>query len=170
MTTPSTALQLAAAAEAIYPTLGAGAARVSDDGYVGGLHETARACGEVSLALRDAVGRSTVEPTAAVVEVLDAALDGDETGALAVYATTMVVLPRLLVALRDARELGDPVGPATLATLATASDTVVAALRRLARHAHDQDIYDDPVWQAAARDLARILDDAGYAESLVVSR
>ena len=159
--------QLAAAAQAVYATLGAGAGALLDDGYVVGLYEMARACGEVSLLLRGAAGLSTVAPTAAVVEVLATALAGDETGALATYATTMVVLPRLLVGLRDVRAVAPP---DEAPTLVTATDTLVAALRRLAVYGHDQDIFDDPDWQNAARALSRTLDEAGYAESLADAR
>ncbi len=158
--------ELAAAAEALYATLGAGAPALSDDGYVVGLYEMARACGEVSLSLREAAGVATIAPAPVVVDVLAAALAEDDTGALAVYATTMVVLPRLLVALRDAREAAT----SEAAILTAATDTLVAALRRLASAARDHDVYDDPDWQRAARALSRTLDEAGLAESLVPRR
>ena len=163
-----TTRSIACAAQAIYGVLGRRAGEVGDDGYVVGLYEMARACGTVSLTLREALEEATVPPTPVVVDVLTAALDADPTGALAVYATTMVVLPRLLVALRDARV--DELDPSRGETLVQVTDVVVRALRRLAQHAHDQDIYDDPAWQAAARALSRTLEDAGYGESLVISR
>ena len=167
MTSPST-LELAAAAEALYRVLGRRAGEVRDDGYVVGLYEMARSCGAVSLALRERAGVAALSPTPVVAEVLERAIDGDDTGALAVYATTMVVLPRLLVALRDARVV-EP-DPANAEVLVQVTDVVVGALRRLAQHAHDQAIYDDPTWQEAARGLSRTLEDAGYGESLVISR
>ena len=165
--TPSTTLELASAAEAIYGVLGRRAPEVSDDGYVVGLYEMARACGAVSLSLRELADVSTVAGAPVVADVLERSVDLDPTGALAVYATTMVVAPRFLVALRDARveETGE-----SHAVLVQAADTVVSALRRLAEHAHDQELYDDPAWQSAARSLAQTLDEAGYGESLVISR
>lgn len=159
---------IASVAEAIYGVLGRRAGEVGDDGYVVGLYEMARGCGAVSLTLREALGEATVTPTPVVVDVLTSAIDADPTGALAVYATTMVVLPRLLVALRDARV--DESDSSLSETLVQVTDVVVRALRRLAQHAHDQEIYDDPAWQAAARALSRTLEDAGYGESLVISR
>ncbi len=168
MNSASTTLELASAAEAIYAVLGRRAGEVSDDGYVVGLYEMSRACGEASLALREAADVSTVTPNTAVASVLDQSFDDDGSGALAIYATTMVVLPRLLVALRDARV--GPTDSALTETLVRVSTTVVSALRRLAQYAHDEDIYDDQEWQSAARALSKRLDDAGYAESLVISR
>ena len=166
--TTETTRSIAGAAEAIYGVLGRRAGEVNDDGYVVGLYEMARACGTVSLTLRDVLGESTVTRTPVVVDVLTSALDADPTGALCVYATTMVVLPRLLVALRDARvEESDPSRGEALIQV---SDVVVGALHRLAKHAHDQEIYDDPAWQSAARALSVTLEDAGYGESLVISR
>ena len=166
--TTSTTLELAGAAEAIYGVLGRRCAEVSDDGYVVGLYEMARACGAVSLGLRESAGVSTVVAAPVVSAVLERSFDGDATGALALYATTMVVVPRFLVALRDARaeESGESLG----AILVQATDTVVSALRRLAEHAHDQDVFDDLAWQSAARALSETLDGAGYGESLVISR
>ncbi len=166
--TTETTRSIAGAAEAIYGVLGRRAGEVNDDGYVVGLYEMARACGTVSLTLRDVLGESTVTRTPVVVDVLTSALDADPTGALCVYATTMVVLPRLLVALRDARvEESDPSRGEALIQV---SDVVVGALHRLAKHAHDQEIFDDPAWQSAARALSVTLEDAGYGESLVISR
>ncbi len=166
--TASSTLELASAAEALYNVLGRRAGEVRDDGYVIGLYEMARSCGAVSLALRERAGVASVAPAPVVVEVLERSIDHDDTGALAVYATTMVVLPRLLVALRDARV--DEHDPAFADVLVQVTDVVVGALRRLAQHAHDQEIYDDPAWQVAARSLSRTLEDAGYGESLVLSR
>ena len=166
--TTETTRSIAGAAEAIYGVLGRRAGTVDDDGYVVGLYEMARACGTVSLTLREVLGESTVTPTPVVVDVLTSAFDADATGALAVYATTMVVLPRLLVALRDARV--DESDASNGETLVQVTDVVVRALRRLAEYAHDQEIYDDPAWQSAARALSVTLEDAGYGESLVISR
>ena len=166
--TSSSTLELASAAEALYGVLGRRAGEVRDDGYVVGLYEMARSCGAVSLALRERAGVAIVVPAPVVVEVLERSIDEDTTGALALYATTMVVLPRFLVALRDARL--DEVDPAHADALVQVTDVVVGALRRLAQHAHDQEIYDDPAWQSAARALSVTLEDAGYGESLVISR
>ena len=166
--TTETTRSIAGAAEAIYGVLGRRAGEVNDDGYVVGLYEMARACGTVSLTLRDVLGESTVTRTPVVVDVLTSALDADPTGALCVYATTMVVLPRLLVALRDARVAESD--PSRGEALVQVTDVVVGALHRLAKHAHDQEIYDDPAWQSAARALSVTLEDAGYGESLVISR
>lgn len=166
--TSGVTLELAGATEAIYGVLGRRVGELRDDGYVVGLFEMARACGAASLALREAAGVATVTPAPVVADVLTRSIDADPSGALCVYATTMVVVPRLLVALRDARVARDDESLAP--TLVQVTDTLVGALRRLAEHAHDQEVYDDPEWQAAARALARTLDDAGYGESLVISR
>ena len=155
--------------DAVYRTLGEAAPHVTDDAYVVALHEMSRAFGSVALQLREFLAPTVPAPLPVIERVLRDALAGDDTGALAVYAMTMVVGPRLLVTLLDARaELAD--GDELRNLIDGAAQATVAQLRALATVMHDQPELTDPVWQGAAGDLVYLVETSGNAESFVLSR
>ncbi|MFI5035884.1 MAG: hypothetical protein ACHQFZ_06740 [Acidimicrobiales bacterium] len=153
---------LGACFAAPYRVLGAAAPAFSDDGAVVRAYEAARACGEVALAIGDRLGQPP-PPLAPVAAVLSSAVEQDPTGRLALYALAVVVGPRLLVSLRDAR---GEVDEDAVGLLDHASDLIVGeivAIRDLAVSRPDAPSGAD---RGAARALAEALDGAGYAESL----
>jgi hypothetical protein len=81
----------------------------------------------------------------------------------------LVVGPRLLVSLRDARE--SLTGDQEVTTLLeNAAQVTVAQLLLIATVTHNQENIDDPAWQAAARALTTTVEKAGNAESFGLSR
>ena len=160
---------LLACYDTIYIVLGESAPTLSNDAYVVRTYETARAYGALALELRQHLGEPVVVPIPVLDEVLHRAVAGDQTGALVLYAMAMVVGPRLLVSLLDARTALD--GDPTLTALFNeASMACVREIRATGEVAKDQAPIDDLEWQTLARDLATTLDSAGNAESLGVSR
>jgi hypothetical protein len=160
---------LLACYDTIYIVLGESAPTLSNDAYVVRTYETARAYGALALELRQHLGEPVVVPIPVLDEVLHRAVAGDETGALVLYAMAMVVGPRLLVSLLDARTALD--GDPTLTALFNeASMACVREIRATGEVAKDQAPIDDLEWLTLARDLATTLDSAGNAESLGVSR
>jgi len=155
--------------DAVYRALGESAPRMSEDAYAVAVHEMSRSFGAVALAMRQYVGASDVEPMPVILEVLDRALDADPTGAMTLFAIALVVGPRLLVSLRDARAslTGDE---AATALLEHAAQVTVAQLLLIARVTQHQENIDDPAWQAAARGLTTTVEKAGNAESFGFSR
>jgi hypothetical protein len=155
--------------DAVYRALGESAPRLSEDAYVVAVHEMSRSFGALALAMRQYVGASDVEPMAVILEVLDRALDSDPTGAMTLFAMALVVGPRLLVSLRDAR--ASLTGDEALSTLLeNAAQVTVAQLLLIATVTHNQENIDDPAWQAAARALTTTVEKAGNAESFGLSR
>jgi hypothetical protein len=102
-------------------------------------------------------------------EVLRRAVAGDDTGALVLYAMAMVVGPRLLVSLLDARTALSP-DPELTTLINDASMLCVKEIRAIGEVAKDQAPIEDGEWQTMARDLSTTLDLAGNAESLGISR
>jgi hypothetical protein len=146
-----------------YRVLGEAAGTFSDDGAVVRAYEVARTFGELALAAREELGEMP-EPLGPLEAVLTQSVDEDPSGRLALYCVAVVVGPRLLVSLRDAR---GEVDEGTRRLLDHASDLIVAqivAIRDLAG-ARDSDPSAGP---AAARALGEALDGAGYAESFGV--
>ncbi|HVB70315.1 MAG TPA: hypothetical protein VND83_02280 [Acidimicrobiales bacterium] len=147
-----------------YRVLGAAAGTFSDDGAVVRSYETARVFGELALATRERLGEGS-EPLEVLLEVLDGAVEGDPTGRLALYCVAVVVGPRLLVSLRDARDVVDD---DARGLIDHASDLVVAeiiAIRELASAREDPDAGPGP---GAVRALNVALEGAGFAESFGV--
>jgi len=160
---------LLACYDTIYIVLGESAPTLANDAYVVRTYESARAYGALALELREHLGEPATTPVAVVEEVLRRAVAGDESGALVLYAMAMVVGPRLLVSLLDARNaLEDDPGLAAL--FSGASMTCVKEMRATGEVAKDQAPIDDEQWQASARALAETFDLAGNAESLGISR
>ncbi len=155
--------------DAIYLALGEGAPTFSNDAYVIRAHEMSRAFGELGLEARTYLGATDAGPLPVLEGVLRHAVDSDNSGAMAMFAMAMVVGPRLLVSLLDARDAMDQ-DDALRALLDHGSEVCVAEIRKVGEVAKDQPPLEDPSWQLAARDLASTLDSAGNAESLGLSR
>ena len=160
---------LLACYDTIYIVLGESAPTLTNDAYVVRTYETARAHGALALTLREHLAEPEVSPPPVLEDVLRRAVAGDDTGALVLYAMAMVVGPRLLVSLLDARSAltDDP----TLTQLFNeASMVCVKEIRATGEVAKDQAPIEDPEWQALARELSTTFDEAGNAESLGISR
>ena len=155
--------------DTIYIVLGESAPSFTNDAYVVRTYETARAYGELALELREHLGDVDVAPIAVLEGVLRDAASGDGTGALVLYAMAMVVGPRLLVSLLDARN--SLTNDAELTErFSDASMVCVREIRATGEVAKDQEPIEDPAWLALARGLDESLENAGNAESLGLSR
>jgi hypothetical protein len=155
--------------DAAYVGLGENAPKLNTDAYVVRVHEMARSFGEIALELREYVGRGEVALQAVIGEVLDRALQRDPSGAMTLFAMALVVGPRLLVSLRDARE---QLGPdCELTTICErAAQVTVQQLLQIANATQHQGDIDDPDWQEGARSLTKLVESAGNAESFGISR
>jgi hypothetical protein len=88
---------------------------------------------------------------------------------LVLYAMAMVVGPRLLVTLLDARTA--LTNDSELTELSNhASKVCVKEIRATGEVAKDRAPIEDREWQSLARALSETLDAAGNAESLGISR
>jgi len=166
---------LAAIYDALYSSLGEGAPRATSDAAVVRLHEASRAFGELALELReggvlpddggtDDGGTDDVVPDALVASLVTRSLVEDPTGALTLYAVSMLLGPRLLVSLRDYLvEEGDQW---RRTVMQHGSDLVVAEIRATGQALAGEPLPDGPAWSLAARALVDALEDAGMAESL----
>jgi hypothetical protein len=155
--------------DAVYVSLGASAPKLSNDTYVVRVHEMSRSFGEIALELRGYVGRGEIAPLAVIGEALDQALAKDPSGAMTLFAMALVVGPRLLVSLRDAREDLGPESELTTICEHAAQITVQQLLQIANATQHQEDI-DDPHWQEGARSLTQLVESAGNAESFGISR
>jgi hypothetical protein len=163
------ARHLLACYDTIYMALGESAPTLSTDAYVVRTYEMGRAFGALALEMRDYTELTNVAPIGVLDAVLRHAVANDDSGAMVLYAMAMVVGPRLLVTLLDAR--ANMTSDATLLALFNhGSQVVVAEVLATGDVAKSQAPIDDPSWQAAAFDLATTLDMAGNAESLGLSR
>ncbi len=153
----------------MYNVLGAGAPTLSDDAYVIRTYETARAVGEVTMAFREYLGDAQPEDVPAMRAVLDDALASDLSGAMVLYCFVMVVAPRVLVSLRDAREEVELDGDA-LKLVNMASDVLIRETFAVGEVAKSEGTSEDPHWQERARRLSETLEAAGNAESFGLSR
>ncbi|HUX05361.1 MAG TPA: hypothetical protein VMV53_10720 [Acidimicrobiales bacterium] len=158
-----------ACCDAIYRTLGEGAPRVTTDAYVVRLHEMSRRFGAIALELRGHLEGEAPAPLAVIERVLAQALEADPSGALALYGAAMVVSPRLLVTVRDARAV-DPDDQGFQALLDEVASTTVAEIHLMASLNGSFEAGEDPRWRAAARALVDLADASGNAESFVWSR
>jgi hypothetical protein len=160
---------LLACYDTIYIVLGESAPTFANDAYVVRTYETARAYGELALALRSHLGDPTTTPVPVLEDVLRRAVEGDDTGALVLYVMAMVVGPRLLVSLLDARTALED-DPKLTELFNSGSMACVREIRATGEVAKDQAPIEDPRWQDLARDLSTTLDLSGNAESLGTSR
>ena len=158
-----------ACCDALYRSLGEGAATLGADAYVVRLHEMARTFGALALDLRGHLDAPPPPPLAIIERVLTRAIATDPTGTLAVYAMAVVVGPRLLVTLRDVRvaHADDQEFQSLLDEVARVTLAEIQSLARVGEHGADT---DDPRWRASARELVNLLDASGNAESFVLSR
>jgi hypothetical protein len=152
-----------------YQVLGASAPNLTNDAYVVRTYEAARAMGEVALALRTILVDVSGDPVPALRDVLMESVADDLTGAMVLFCLAMVVGPRLMVSLRDAREF-DEFDADALAVLNEASAVVLAEILAVGAVAKSQGTIEDERWQEQARGLARHLEEAGYADSFGISR
>ena len=169
MPTPREVLEhLFSCCDAIYLVLGEGAPLLSNETYVVRVHEMSRSFGAVALAMRAQLGETEVAPLPVIEGVLSHALASDETGAMVLYAMAMVVGPRLLVSLRDAREAFAGEGDVT-ALLEDAARVSVGEILAIGELVKGQSAIEDPAWQAAARTLIDIAESSGNADSFGLS-
>ncbi|MGB8195577.1 MAG: hypothetical protein WCF25_01035 [Acidimicrobiales bacterium] len=155
--------------DTIYIVLGESAPALANDAYLVRTYETARAYGALALELREHLGGGDTVAIPVLAAVLREAAAGDESGALVLYAMAMVIGPRLLVSLLDARTaLTDE--PELTRMFSDASMVCVREIRATGEVAKDQEPIEDPRWLELARGLAETLDNAGNAESLGLSR
>ena len=152
-----------------YQVLGASAPNLTNDAFVVRTYEAGRAMGEVALALRTLLGEVSGEPLDALYDVLMESVAEDLSGAMLLFCLAMVVGPRLMVSLRDAREF-EEFDDDALAALNGASAVVLAEILAVGTVAKSQGTIDDEHWQERARGLARHLEEAGYADSFGISR
>ncbi len=155
--------------QAIYAVLGDAAPRLESDAFVVRAHEMSRAFGALALEMRGYLDDEAPGPMPVLEGILESSIALDPSGAMTMYAMAMLVGPRLLVSLLDARAVVANDGP-LLALLNHGSEVCVSEIRRVGESARDQVPIDDEVWQAAARDLAATLEAAGKAESMGLSR
>ena len=156
---------LASVYGALYRVLGEAAPTLGDDAFVVRAHEMSRAFGALALESREYVAPDEIEDHALVGAVLEQSVALDPGGALLLYAVAVVIGPRLLVSLRDARiELATDA--AVLQLIDHGADRVVAEILAVRGVAARQAPIEDRAWQASARDLITTFDGAGYGESL----
>ena len=160
---------LLACYDTIYIVLGESAPALTNDAYLVRTYETARAYGDLALEMREHLGDPKVAPLPVLDDVLRRAVAGDASGALVLYAMAMVVGPRLLVTLLDARTA--LTNDSELTELSNHASMVgVREIRATGEVAKDQAPIEDIEWQSLARALSETLDAAGNAESLGISR
>jgi hypothetical protein len=155
--------------DALYRVIGERAGTLTTDAFVVRAYESSRSFGELALEMRSFVGDELLTPPPVLEAVLAHSIDHDDTGAMVLYAVSMVVGPRLLVTLLDARAATE--GHDELRTLLNhGSQVTVAVIRSIGDTVQHRSAIDNPSWRAAARDLTVTLDEAGYAESLGIAR
>lgn len=160
---------LLACYDTIYIVLGESAPALTNDAYVVRAYETARAYGGLALEMREHLGDPKVAPLPVLDDVLRRAVAGDASGALVLYAMAMVVGPRLLVTLLDARTA--LTNDSALTEMSNeASMVCVKEIRATGEVAKDQAPIEDTEWLSLARALSDSFDSAGNAESLGLSR
>jgi hypothetical protein len=152
-----------------YAVLGASAPNLTNDAYVVRTYEAARAMGEVALSLRAILVDAPSDAVPALHDVLMESVADDLTGAMLLFCLAMVVGPRLMVSLRDAREF-EEFDAESLAVLNEASAVVLAEILAIGAVAKSQGTIEDEPWQERARGLAQQLEKAGYADSFGLSR
>jgi hypothetical protein len=155
--------------DTMYRVLGASAPNLTNDAYVVRTYEAARAMGEVALSLREILVEVQSESVPALHDVLLESVADDLTGAMLLFCLAMVVGPRVMVSLRDAREYVEFEEDA-LEVLREASDVMLAEILAVGEVAKSQGSIEDERWQEQARGLSQRLEEAGYADSFGISR
>jgi len=155
--------------DTMYAVLGAGALDLSDDAYVLRTYETARAMGEVALSFREFLSDVETELVPSMQSVLVDALANDLSGAMVLFCFTVVVAPRLLVSLRDAREQVE-LSDGALVVLNSASQVLIREMFAAGDVAKSEGVIEDRHWQEFARGLSETLEKNGNAESFGISR
>jgi hypothetical protein len=153
----------------MYATLGESAPLLRNDAYVIRTYEMARAFGDVALHIRDYLDDVADERVHALEEVLVHSVASDESGAMVLFCVATLVGPRVLVSLRDAREVSG-LDESALEVLREASQVLVREILAIGEVAKNQPLVEDPIWQAVARGLSETLDRAGNAESFGIYR
>ena len=146
---------VASCCEAIYRGLGESAPTFTHDAYVVCLHEASRTFGALAHELREA----PVDAHPVILEIFARASD-ESSGALSLYALSIVVGPRLLVTLAD-------LANHDLDALAEATRHQLLACARLKTH---PDSIDEPGFAGAARALVVLAETSGNAESFPLSQ
>jgi hypothetical protein len=155
--------------DTMYVAYGEAAPTLTNDAYVIRAYESGRAFGGVALAFREFLNDAPSETLAPLEDALRHAREGDDTGAMMLFALAMVVGPRVLVSLRDARDQVE-LGEAALAVLTLASKVLVQEVLKVGEVSKDQAPIEDPHWQEGAQELSRRLDASGSADSFGISR
>lgn len=169
MNARSTMEHLFSCFDTMYQMLGEAAPTLTNDAYVVRIYETARAMGTVALAFREYLGDVPSETLAPLDGALRHAIDDDDSGAMVLVALAVVVGPRVLVSLRDAREQVE-LDSAALAVLKLASGVLVQEILAVGEVSKRQASTDDPRWLESAQELSNRLDASGNAESFGISR
>jgi len=155
--------------DSMYSTLGESAQMLHNDAFVIRTYEMARALGEVTLTFREYLGDVADERVLALEEVLLEAVESDESGAMVLFAMATLVGPRVLVSLRDAREV-EGLDDSAKEVLNAASQVLVREILLVGEVAKTQAPIEDGRWQEVARGLGVTLDESGNAESFGISR
>jgi hypothetical protein len=152
-----------------YSVLGESAPTLTNDAYVVRTYDMARAMGEVAMSFREYLEEVTIPPLSALEDVLRRAVASDDSGAMVLFAMAMVIGPRVLVSLVDARAEGG-LDESALEVLDLASGVLVREIRAVGDVAARFAPIEDPIWQERARSLSTTLDSSGNAESFGISR
>jgi hypothetical protein len=155
--------------DTMYRVLGASAPNLTNDAYVVRTYEAARAMGDVALSFREVLVEVQSESIPALHDVLVESVADDLTGAMLLFCLAMVVGPRVMVSLRDAREYVE-FDEDALEILREASDVMLGEILAVGDVAKRQGFIEDERWQEQARGLGQRLDEAGYADSFGISR
>jgi len=169
MSSRDTMAHLFACFDTMYSVVGDAAPTFTNDAFVVRTYESARAFGGVALAFREYLVDVPEGRLAPLEDALRHAQAGDDSGAMMLYALAMVVGPRVLVSLRDARDqVAFDEGALTVLTLA--SQVLIQEILRVGDVSRGRAPIEDPRWQEDAQELATRLDQSGNAESFGISR
>jgi hypothetical protein len=155
--------------DTMYQVLGASAPNLTNDAYVVRTYEAARAMGDVALSFREVLVEVQSESVPALHDVLLESVADDLTGAMLLFCLAMVVGPRVMVSLRDAREYVE-FDEEALEVLREASAVMLAEILAVGEVAKSQGFIEDERWQEQARGLSQRLEESGYADSFGISR
>jgi hypothetical protein len=165
----ATVTHLLSCCDAVYLGLGETAPKLTTDANVVRVHEMSRSFGSLALEMRQHLDGSDVEPLDVIRDTLNQALLDDPSGSMTLYAMALVIGPRLLVSLRDAREALKTDSDVTV-LFERAAQVIVAEIRSIVNMSQDERIIDDPQWEEAARGLRTAVETAGNADSFGISR
>jgi len=158
------ARHLFACVDALYRHWGEAAPRFTNDGYLVCAYEGARHFGVVALAWREGLTGEAPPRLEVLEDVLRRARGADASGAMSLYAVAVLVGPRLLVSVRDAREAQQ--GSDFSDLLDATAEVVVREILQVRSVMERRPAEADDAWQLEARSLSDALDEAGMVESL----